>query len=226
MQLAWALADHGNALMLLGQADLGQAQIAQSIAMMERIGGKGHPQSLSPRVYLANHELALGHWAQARAIAEPTFETLLKASDWQHWTIYAALTAMQANAQLGNRDAARRLMARFDAMAKQGLDRDFPYLREAHWNGYANTLLALGETDKAADYIERLRGLLREPDPSPVLAARVECFQAQIELARGARAAARNHANACRQAIVAIASERSPLVVTPDRLLAALGEKP
>ena len=50
----------------------------------------------------------------ARALAKPTYEALRKTTGWQHWTIYAALSTMTADAELGNTADARRLLAELD----------------------------------------------------------------------------------------------------------------
>ena len=227
LHLAWALADHGKSLLLLGRSEEGKAQLASAARLFDQVAGPGHPHGYVTRVSLATHELALGHWAAARALAVPAYHALLEASGWQNMTTYAALAAMTAEAQLGNAAAARTIMADFDAMAEQGhLDRDFPYLREPHWLGYTAAYLALGEYDKAGHALDKLRELVREPDPSPLLIARLECFEGELMQARGAHADARGRALSCRNRIVAAASARSPLLGQPDRLLAALGAAP
>lgn len=222
MQLGWSLADHGKALLLLGREAEGRVRLAEAERMFEKVAGPGHPQTYVPMVYLAAHELALGEWGKARALALPTYQALFKAVGWQHWTVYAALSAMHAEAELGNVASARRLMAEFDAMATRRMDREYPYLREPHWTAYAATYLALGEYRRAEHYLDRLRGLVREPDPSPLLIARVECLEAEILQARAAIAEARARAQSCRNRIVSATSARSPLLVLPDRLLAAM----
>ena len=223
MQLGWALADHGKALLMLGRDAEGRARLQAASRMFEKVGGPGHPQTYVPRVHLAAHELNLGRWDAARALAKPTYEALCKATGWQHWTIYAALSTMTADAELGNTADARRLLAELDRMATEGgLEQNFPYLREPHWTAFAATHLALGDIDRAEHYRDKLRGLLREPDPSPLLRARVDCFDAEILQARGAIAEARARAQSCRERIVSAATARSPLLALPDRLLAGM----
>jgi hypothetical protein len=191
--------------------------------MFEKIGGAEHPQTYMPRVHLAAHELNLGQWAAARALARPTYEALYKATGWQHWTIYAALSTMTAEAELGNVAGARRLLAELDQMATEGgLEQNFPYLREPHWTAFAATHLALGDIGRAEHYRDRLRELLREPDPSPLLRARIDCFDAGILQARGAFAEARTRAQSCRRQMMSAATARSPLLKLPDRLLARI----
>lgn len=222
MQLGWSLADHGKALLLLGREPEGRARLAEAQRMFEKVAGPDHPQAQVPKVHLAAHELALGHWQVARDLALPAYEALLKSTGWQHWTIYAVLSAMHAEAELGNPAAARRLMAEFDAMASLGMDRDYPYLREPHWTSHAATSLALGDHARADHYLARLRGLLREPDPSPLLAARIECIEGELLMARGFPLDARPKVESCRARIMAAASARSPLLRIPGRLLSRL----
>ena len=111
-------------------------------------------------------------------------------------------------------------MAAFDEMANQGLDRDFPYLREDHWTGYAATWLALGEPSKAKAEIERLRSLLRESDASQLLPAKLDCFDAELALAGADTGAARSLAQRCRDRYAAVLPAASPLLAWSDRLLA------
>ena len=223
MLLAWALADHGQALLLLGREEEGRERLEQAARMFDKIAGPHHPQNDVPRIHLAAHELALGRWQAARALAKPTHEALLKETGWQHWTIYAALTTMVAEAELGNSAAAYRLFSPLASMAiEHGMEKNFPYMREPHWTAFAAMHLALGEFDRAEHYLGRLRELVRDPDPSPLLVARVECIEAGLLQARGALAAARASAQACRNRIVTSVSERSPLVTLADRLLAEL----
>ena len=219
MQLAWALSDHGGALLTLGEAARGRAQLEQAARMFGELGGANHPHRQAPLIRLARHELALGRWQQARDLAQPAYAALLPATDWQNWTIYAALTAMPAHARLGDAASARAIMAAFDEMAMQGLDRDFPYLREDHWTGYAATWLALGEPAKAKEEIERLRSLLREPDASQLLPAKLACFDAELALANGDTGAVRPLAQRCRDRYAAVLPAASPLLAWPDRLL-------
>jgi non-specific serine/threonine protein kinase len=226
MALAWALAEHGKALLALGHEQAGRDRLEASRAMFEQVAGKGHPHGYTPAVYLSAHELALGHWQAAYAQAEPAYRALLKASDWQSWTIYAALNAMVAAAENGDARTARRIGREFDAMSKQGLDVDFPHLREPHWIAYAQALLALGDVPRARKYVRFLHALAEEPDASPVLRARVECFDAQLQMLDGQQARARESALACRERMVAVATARSPLVQIPDRLLAQLDTGP
>jgi tetratricopeptide (TPR) repeat protein len=194
--------------------------------MFVKAGGEGHPQSLAPAIHLSAHELALGHWQQARDLAEPAYRTLLKEVSWEHWTIYAALNTMAAAAELHDRDAAHRVMAEFDAMADQGLDNDFPYLREPHWVGYAQSHLALGEYDQAERYIRKLKGLAAESGSGALLRARVACLEGRLQLAHGRFELARANALACRRNTIAATSPDSPLLAIPDRLLASLARKP
>ena len=223
MPLAWALAEHGKALLALGHEQAGRARLRESAAMFAMVAGAGHPHGYAPTVYLSSHELALGHWRQAHAQAAPAFRALLASSDWQNWTIYAALNAMAAAAEAGDARAARVILRQFDAMAAQGLDVDFAYLREAHWTGYAQTLLALGDLPRARRYVRFLHALAAAPEASPVLQARVACFDAQLLLADGLASEARRSAQACRERMVAATTAQSPLVAIPDRLLARLG---
>jgi len=220
MTLAWALAEHGKALLALGHEQAGRERLEASRAMFEQVAGKGHPHGYTPAVYLSAHELALGHWQAAYAQAEPAYRALLKASDWQIWTIYAALNAMVAAAENGDVQAARRIGREFDAMSKQGLDVDFPHLREPHWIAYAQTLLALGDVPRARKYVGYLHALANEREASPVLQARVACFDAQLQLADGLPAQARDSARRCRERMVTAATARSPLLSIPDRILA------
>jgi len=220
MQLAWALSAHGGVLLTLGESTRGRAQLEQAARMFGELGGADHPHRQAPLILLARYELALGRWQQARDLAQPAYASLLPATSWQNWTIYAALTAMPAHARLGDAAAARAIMAAFDELAAQGLDRDFPYLREDHWTSYATTWLALGEPAKAKQEIERLRGLLREPDASQLLPAKLACFDAELALAGGDTGAARSLAQRCRDRYAAVLPAASPLLAWPDRLLA------
>ena len=223
MALAWALAEHGKALLALGHEQAGRERLEASRLMFEQVAGKGHPHGYTPAVHLSAHELVLGHWQAAYAQAEPAYRALLKASDWQIWTIYAALNAMVAAAENGDARAARRIGREFDTMARQGLDVDFPHLREPHWTAYAQALLALGELPRARRYVRYLHALADEPDASPVLRARVACFDAQLQLADGLPMQARQSARTCRERMVTAATAQSPLVRIADRLLARLG---
>ena len=222
MQLAWALNEHGKAQLMLGEDAAGRAQLAKAGAMFTKIGGAEHPHGFTPRVHLASHELALGRWKAAYSLAEPTYRALFQRSNWQNWTIYAALVAMTAAAESGDNVNARRIMGEFDDVVAHGLDRDFPYLREAHWTNYAATYLALGNRTRAQDYIARLQGLSREPEASPLLIARTECLAARSQRMAGDLIGARHNAKACRARVIASASARSPLVAEPDRILASL----
>lgn len=222
MQLAWALTDQGKARLMLGQDAAGRADLAQAAAMFAQVGGDEHPHGQTPRVHLATHELALGHWKAAYALAEPTYRTLHQRTSWQNWTIYAALAAMTAAAEAGDRPNARRIMGEFEEVVRHGLDRDFPYLREVHWTNYAATHLALGDPARAQTYIARLQGLVREPEASPLLVARTECLTARYQHMIDKPVSARQYANACRARVIAAASARSPLTLEPDRILASL----
>jgi non-specific serine/threonine protein kinase len=224
MQLAWALSDHGKALLVLGEEDAGRAELARARAMFDQVGGPGHPHGYSTAVHLANDALARGRWPEAYAIAEPAYRALLKATSWQNWTIYAALAAMTAAAEAGDEPAARTIMREFDAVAAQGLDDDFPYLREAHWSAYAQSLIALRQPGAAAGYVRRLRALATGNEPNPLLLARVQCFEAELERAAGRPDLARRGARDCREGIRAAATARSPLMEIPGRLLASLGD--
>jgi tetratricopeptide (TPR) repeat protein len=222
MQLAWALSEHGHVLLMLGRTREGEARLAQSIAMFDAVGGQGHPHGYAPRIHLAQHALALGQWQEASAMATPAFQALMAGSGWQNWAIYAALVAMTADAERGNHAAARRLMADFRTRAQaEHLDRDFKYLREPHWSGFAAAHLALGEVAEGARYRQKLRQLSVEPDASPLLVARVACIDGRIALLRGDVHAARDHAQACRDRMQAVLPPVSPLLALPDRLLAA-----
>ncbi|MFC5578937.1 winged helix-turn-helix domain-containing protein [Lysobacter niabensis] len=225
MQLAWALTEHGRHLLQLGRIDEGKARLERGRLMFVKAAGEGHPQSLAPAIHLSSHELALGHWQQARDLAEPAYRTLLKEVSWEHWTIYAALNTMAAAAELHDRDAAHRVMAEFDAMAEQGLDNDFPYLREPHWVGYAQAHLALGEYDQAERYIRKLKGLAAESGSGALLRARAACLEGRLQLARGQFEPARANALACRRDAIAATSPDSPYLAIPDRLLASLGQR-
>jgi non-specific serine/threonine protein kinase len=224
MQLAWALSDYGKALLVVGQESAGRDLLARASSMFAKVAGARHPHGYTPAVYLATHELARGHWRAAYAQAEPAYRALSKTSGWQNWTIYAALAAMTAAAESGDAKAARAIMRDFDDVVAQGLDRDFPYLREAHWIAYAQSLMALHDLTGARDYVQRLRALAQEGEANPLLLARVECFDAQLQLAEGARAQARRSAQACRARTVTAATAHSPLVSIPDRLLAQLDD--
>jgi non-specific serine/threonine protein kinase len=226
MQLAWALCDHGGALLLVGEATRGRAQLEESARMFGELGGRDHPHRQAPLIRLARHELALGHWRKARDLAQPAYAALLPATSWQNWTIYAALAAMRAHARLGDEASARAIMAAFDEMAMRGLDRDFPYLREDHWTGYAATWLALGEPSRARADIERLRSLLREPDASQLLPAKLDCFDAELALAAGDAGAARRLARRCHERYAAALPASSPLLAWPARLLSQAGSAP
>lgn len=222
MLLGWALSEHGRVLLMLGRTPEGKARLAQSIAMFDAVGGPGHPHGYAPRVHLAQHALALGQWQQASAMATPAFQSLLAKTGWQNWTIYAALVAMTADAELGNHAAARRLMADFRTMARaEHLDRDFKYLREAHWSGFAAAHLALGELVEAERYRERLRQRSVEPGANPLLVAQVACIDSRIAHLRGDGRAARADAHACRDRTLAVVPHGSPLLALPDRLINA-----
>jgi hypothetical protein len=222
MQLAWALSEHGHVLLMLGRTREGTARLAQSIAMFDTVGGREHPHGYAPRIHLAQEALARGKWQQASAIATPAFTTLHAKIGWQNWTIYAALVAMTADAELGKQAAARRLMADFRTMAgAERLDREFKYLREAHWTGFAAAHLALGEHAEAARYRQQLWNLSAEPDASPLLVARVACIDGRVALLRGDTRAARERAQACSQGMRATLPPGSPMLALPARLLRA-----
>jgi hypothetical protein len=131
---------------------------------------------------------------------------------------------MTAAAETGDAASARAIMREFDAVAAQGLDEDFPYLREAHWSAYAQSLIALREPAAAAGYVRRLRALATGDEPNPLLLARVQCFEAELQLDAGRPELARRGARDCREGIRAAATARSPLMQIPGRLLASLGD--
>lgn len=224
MQLAWGLADHGNVLLALGRETEGKARIDDAIRMFGRVAGPEHPQGLAPRVYLAQHQLALGNLAAARALAAPTFATLRETVGWEHWTIYAALVLVQADAGLGNAEASRRLQRELEAMAEAGdMEANFPYMREPHWSTFAWAHLALGEAAQARNYIDKLRVLGKQTSPSnPLLLAKLACMDSELARLGGDLAEARRHAQACRAHAAAAAPDASPLASLPRRLLARL----
>lgn len=228
MDLAWSLTEHGRLLLSLGRIDAGKAELRRAQRMFEQVAGPGHPHGHAPVIYLADLEVAQGEWRQAQALAAPIYRDLLAKVKWEHWTMYAALAAMTAEAELGNDAAARQIIAAFDSLNVQGLDPDryMPFMREPRWSGYAATYLALGELAQAERYIRKLEQFATQPDASPLLIARVECLEGRLQLARGERAAALANARNCRKRILDATSVNSPLLGTPDRLLAALGEKP
>jgi non-specific serine/threonine protein kinase len=223
MELAWALADHGAMQLQAGTIEAGLASLARAEAMFERFAGREHAQSRAPAVYRAQYALSQGRWRQARDIAAPNYAFLLESSSWQQTTIHAALAAMVAEAELDNADAAREIMAAFSEMASQGLERDFPYLREAYWTHFFQAHLALREPDRAAAYLDKLTALARStPDASPVLAANLHCYRGALLRQQGDLDGARGQAKACLQRMAAAVPRQSALMSGPQRLLAAL----
>ena len=218
MDLAWALTYHGNALLLLGREGTGLDHLARARAMFEKVGGNGHPHAGAPRVRLAAHFLRTGQWEKVLAEARPNYESLLDRTGWQNWTIYAALQTMEAEARLGHRDAATRVMADFQAMAGNGMDQEFPYLREPHWLGMARTWIALGDAARAEQFIGRLEALAGEPDGNPLLRGDIACLRGELARLRRDAATARARAEQCRELIAAIAPADSALLSWPDRL--------
>lgn len=223
MQLAWALTDHGAALLALGREAQGRAELDEATRLFVRFGGADHPHRHAPAIRLARHELMRGRWAAARDLAQPAYAALLPATSWQNWTIYAALAAMTAHARLGEDAQARAIMAAFDDMAERGLDRDFPYLREDHWSGYAHAWLALGQPARARAEVGRLRTLLAEDGVSELLPAKLACFDAELALTGGDREAARAQAGRCHALYARAVPADSPLLDWPRRLLASAG---
>ena len=221
MQLAWALSDHGQALLALGREAEGRAQLEQASAMFAQVAGPGHPQAAVPGVHLAAHALDLGQWNRASDLARPTFATLLDGMGWQNWTIYAALTSLVAAAEAGQVDEAHRQMRRFDTdlVDRGGIQ---GYLFVPYWTAYAQAHLALGEVADARTFVEQLRAQSRSAEASAVLQGRVACFDARMLAARGAADVARRKALECRAKLAAAATERSPLLSIPDRILSVL----
>ncbi len=220
MQLAWALSDHGQALLALGREAEGRAQLEQASAMFQQVAGPGHPQVAVPRVHLAAHALDRGQWEQASALANPTFQALREGMGWQNWTIYAALTALVAEAESGHRAEAHRQMQRFDAQVI-GHDALRPYLYVPYWTAYAQAHLALGELTQARVFVEKLRQQAGSAEASPLVQARVACFDARMQAALGAPVIARRLALVCRERVTAAAAD-SPLLSIPARILATL----
>ncbi|GAA4856251.1 hypothetical protein GCM10023332_04890 [Luteimonas vadosa] len=220
MSLAWALADHGRALLQAGRIDEGERTLARAQAMFDRIAGPENPQGRTPAIHRARHAYALGQWTRARALARPQYEFLRQAAGWQNWTIFAALTTVAAEARLGNQDAARELLAEL-AAGTAGLERDFPYLRETYWTHLFDTHLALGDTVAAQTYLEKLAALSRHPDASALLPAQVECHRGALRAARSQATRARRHLDACRRGLESLLPKGSPLLQLPRHVVVA-----
>lgn len=222
MHLAWALTDHAGVLLALGRGEDATRQLREGQRMFERVGGLGHPHGHAPAIRQARHELMLGHWQAARDLAMPAYEALLPATGWQNWTVYAALAAMTAEARLGHGAAARRILETWNA-ARAKAEQDSPYLHEDARSGLAMTYLALGEPDRAAQEVGQLRSLLEAGDnASRLLPAKLDCFEAELALARNEAATARQLADRCQAGYAALVPAASPLLAWPRRLLAQL----
>ncbi len=223
------LAEYGLVLLKNGKTAAGMARLRESRRVAERSVGAQHSNIHSADLVLAQYEAAVGDWPAVRMHADRVYRALLPQIGWEGRTVHAAMLAMVAHARLGDVVAARAIMAAFDAELAQAADKGHevsPYMREARWQAYGATYIALGELPEAARYIGKLRELAASPDAGPLARAHVDCLQAELSIARGEKHAALADARNCRARTLAATSPASPLLAVPDRLLATLGGKP
>lgn len=223
------LAEYGLVLLKNGKAAEGMARLQESTRTTERSVGAEHSNIHSAELVLAQYEAAIGDWTAARDHADSVYRALLPQIGWEGRTVNAAMLAMAAHARTGDAGAARAIMRAFDAELAAAADKGHevsPYLREARWQAYARTHAALGEFAQAEAYLVKLRALAAGPDASPLARAQLACLQAELSTARAERHAALEQARSCREQTLSATSPHSPLLGLPDRLIAALGERP
>ncbi len=223
------LAEYGLALLRNGRTEAGMARLRESRRLSERTVGGAHSNMQSYDLVLAQYEASIDDWGAVRARADRVYRALLPQIGWEGRTVHAAMLAMTAHAKAGDATAARAIMAAFDAELAKAADKGHevsPALREARWQAYGATHVALGEFAQAERYLAMLRTLADDPEAGPLAPARVDCLQAELSTARGDRAAAQAAARSCRARMLAAVPPGSPLVRWPDRLLAALGGTP
>lgn len=223
------LAEYGLVLLKNGKTADGMACLREARRVTERTLGANHSNIHSADLVLAQYEAAIGDWGAALPRADRVYRALLPQIGWEGRTVNAAMLAMTAHARTGDAEAARAIMAAFDEELAKAVDKGHevsPYLREARWQAYAATHIALGEFPRAEHYLGKLRVLAASPEAGPLVQAHVECLQAQLALARGETAAAVASARSCRKRTLEATAPDSPLLGAPDRLLASLGQKP
>lgn len=228
-RMSYVLVEYGLALLRNGRIAEGMARVQESRRITERTVGTNHSNIHSADLVLAQYEAGMGDWAAVRSRADRVYRALLPQIGWEARTVHAAMLAMTAHAELGDAAAARDIMAAFDAELARAVDKGHevsPYLWEARWQAYAATHIALGEFPQAERYLAKLRKLASSPETGPLTQARVDCLQSELFAARGEKAAALASARSCRKRTLDATPAGSPLVQTPERLLAALGEKP
>jgi non-specific serine/threonine protein kinase len=223
------LAEYGLVLLKNGKTAEGMASLREAKRITERTVGTDHSNIQSADLVLAQYEAATGDWAAVRPRADRVYRALLPQIGWEGRTVHAAMLAMTAHARTGDAAAARAIMAAFDEELAKAADKGHevsPYLREARWQAYAATHVALGEFPQAERYLARLRDLAASAEVGPLAQAHVDCLQAELSAARGDTAAALARARSCRKRTLDATSPDSPLLQAPDRLLASLGGTP
>lgn len=218
MAQAWALADHGGALLAIGREAEGQAQLRRARDAFVERAGPAHPHAWVPEIRRARHLAAQQRWREALAIAQPAFDALHPQVGPQNWTLMAGAVAMQAHAHLGMSDQALAIAPVIEPITTEPGSR---YLYDDMASALASTYATLENPAAARRWLSVLRSLPEAPgDVSRTLAARIRCHEAEIAYAEGNHAAARTHAQRCRTGLLAALPPRHPLHAWPRRLLA------
>lgn len=216
MAQAWALSDHGGALLALGRQAEGEAQLRRARDAFVDRAGPAHPHAWVPEIRRARHLAAQHRWREALAIARPAFDSLHPQVGPQNWTLHAAAIAMQAHAHLGEGAAARALAKVLEPITREPGSR---YLYDDMASALASAQATLGDTASARRWVALLESLPDAPgDVSRTLPARIACHRAEIAYAEADRPAAIALAERCRTGLAATLPPGHPLHAWPRRL--------
>ena len=225
---AWAYSEYAGMLVESADYDRAIPMLQKSRDIFHATLGVENPESSMPDYWLALADLERGEWQPAIAIYRPLVDKWSATLGTDHlWTLQSMADLGLAEAESGDAAGARGMLAK----SRDGVARSLPGdSRELEYflRRWIATDLLLGNASQAQSMLRQLDLLQRQvmgPGPHPAKATAL-CLHARLALAQRQQAQARQFADTCRQAMLAIFPANSEALHEPDAVLALASAAP
>ena len=198
MLQAWWLTDLGRAMLINGRISQGNKTLSEASTMFLSVAGPEHPHRHVPEIHIAWNELNQGNLSSAASHARSIYDDMEKTVGIDLWTINSALILLEAEARLGNREAAEALLEKLVKSYTHYAEAKAVDIQLSMLGSFFRANLSLGEIARAEVNLNEAYLLLDvNPKENPMAAIGLACMQGALVMAQGSRDSGMHKLDTC-----------------------------